>query len=146
MQNPFKAFNSNARRHQKGMTLLEIMIVLVILGGLATILANTVQKRFAKSKVQQAKIQMAQIGSALDMYYTDCNSYPESLNSLLEASSDCSNWGPDPYIKSARQLKDPWDNEFVYENRGGSYFLKSLGEDRRDGGSGLGADITSEDQ
>ncbi len=133
-------------RNNKGMTLLEIMIVLVILGSLVGILAVQVQSRLKRARINQAKIQIGEIGKALDMYYTDCGSYPPTdagLMALVEPQSSCSNWGPDPYIK--RAPKDPWNNEFVYETTGGSYTLISLGADGRIGGAADAADISSED-
>lgn len=132
-------------RNNKGMTLLEIMIVLVILGGLIAILATQVQGRLKKAKISQAKIQIAEYGKALDMYYTDCSHYPsseEGLQALIEAPSSCSNWGPDPYLK--KLTKDPWGYDMVYESQGNTYVLKSLGSDGREGGSGDAADISSE--
>jgi general secretion pathway protein G len=132
-------------RNNKGMTLLEIMIVLVILGGLIAILATQVQGRLKKAKIRQAQIQIAEYGKALDMYFTDCNSYPtteEGLGALVTAPPSCSNWGPDPYLKKVG--KDPWGGEFVYESQGNNYLLKSLGSDRREGGTGDAQDITNE--
>src|SRR5687768_11184810 len=113
-------------RNNKGMTLLEIMIVLVILGGLIAILATQVQGRLKKAKVRQAQIQIAEYGKALDMYFTDCNNYPtteEGLEALVTAPSSCSNWGPDPYIRKVN--KDPWGGDFVYESAGSNYVLRS---------------------
>lgn len=132
-------------RNEKGMTLLEIMIVLVILGGLIAILATQVQGRLKKAKIRQAQIQIAEYGKSLDMYFTDCNNYPsteEGLSALVTAPSTCSNWGPDPYIKKVN--KDPWGGDFVYELNGNNYVLKSLGSDRREGGTGDAADVSSD--
>jgi general secretion pathway protein G len=134
------------RNNEKGMTLIEIMIVLVILGGLLTILAGTVQSQFKKAKIRQAKIQIAEYGKALDLYYTDCNQYPtteEGLQALMTAPSTCTNWGPDPYLRKLNP--DPWGGQFVYESSGnGAYVLKSLGSDHREGGEGDAKDITNE--
>lgn len=133
-------------RNNKGMTLLEIMIVLVILGGLIAILATQVQGRLKKSQVNQAKIQIAEYSKALDLYYTDCNRYPtteEGLNSLMTAPSSCSNWGPEPYLK--KLAKDPWNNEFKYESQGNGFVLTSYGSDGREGGEGYAKDISSAD-
>jgi general secretion pathway protein G len=137
-------FNSKSFHNEKGMTLLEIMIVLVILGGLIAILAGSVQGRLKASKIKTAKIQMSEIGKSLDMFFTDCNQYPsneEGLNALVTAPSSCSNWGPDPYMKKVS--KDPWGGEFIYESTGNDYELKSLGSDRREGGTGDATDISS---
>lgn len=132
-------------RNNKGMTLLEIMIVLVILGGLIAILATQVQGRLKKAKMNQAKIQIAEYSKAFDLYYTDCNRFPstdEGLNALLQAPSSCSNWGPDPYLK--KLAKDPWGNDFQYESQGNSFVLRSLGSDGREGGTGDAVDISSD--
>ncbi len=132
-------------RNNKGMTLLEIMIVLVILGSIAAILAGQVMGRLKTAKIRQAKIQIGEYGKALDMYFTDCNGYPsteEGLGALVTAPSTCSNWGPDPYLKKVN--RDPWNGEFTYESQGNGYVLKSLGSDKRDGGTGDAADISSE--
>lgn len=132
-------------RNNKGMTLLEIMIVLVILGGLIGILATQVQKQLMKANVKNAKIQIAEYGKALDYYYQDCNSYPsteEGLEALMKAPASCPNWGPDPYLKSLN--KDPWGSPLVYEQSGSGYILKSYGADKKEGGTGLNADITNE--
>lgn len=132
-------------RNNKGMTLLEIMIVLVILGGLIAILATQVTARLKTAKIRQAKIQIAEIGKALDLYYTDCGSYPtneEGLQALVQAPSSCTNWGPDPYMKKVG--KDPWNGDFRYESQGNTYILKSLGSDHKEGGSGDAQDITNE--
>lgn len=139
-----KTINPN----QKGMTLVEIMIVLLILGGLASILATTVMGRLKKAKIGQAKLQISELGKSLDMFYADCSFYPSSdqgLSALVQAPSgepSCSGWGPDPYIKKVP--RDPWNNEYLYEAQGNSYVLKSLGGDKREGGTGEDEDISSE--
>lgn len=128
------------------MTLLEIMVVLVILGGLATVLIGQVMGRLGAANIRQAKIQIGEYAKNLDMYYTDCGSYPtteEGLKALVEAPSSCPNWGPEPYVKKINP--DPWRNELVYESNGADYVLRSLGKDRREGGSGEAKDISSQD-
>ncbi len=130
----------------RGMTLLEIMIVLVILGGLMAVLATTVQGRLKASKIKTAKIQIAEIGKSLDMFFTDCNQYPsaeEGLAALVTAPTTCTNWGPDPYLKKVS--KDPWGGDYIYESSGNNYVLRSLGSDRREGGEGDAKDISSAD-
>lgn len=135
-----------ATSNERGMTLLEIMVVLVILGGLATVLIGQVMNRLGSANIRSAKIQIGEYVKNLDMYYTDCGSYPtteEGLKALVEAPASCPNWGPEAYVKDIKP--DPWRNELVYESNGGDFVLKSLGKDRREGGSGEAADISSED-
>jgi general secretion pathway protein G len=145
MQNKIQNTIRVQLRDQKGMTLIEIMIVLAILGGLIVILAGQVTGQLKKARMKQARIQIAEVGKALDTYYTDCGQYPsteEGLAALVTAPSTCSNWGPDPYIKKVN--KDPWGAEFVYESTGSNYVLRSLGSDRREGGTGDAQDISSD--
>ena len=130
-------------QNQLGMTLLEIMIVLAILGGLITILAGQVTGKLDSAKVKEAKIQISELGKSLDMFYTDCGSYPETLNGLLEQPSNCSNWGPEPYLKKLQ--KDPWGSDFEYESDGATYNILSYGKDRKPGGTGSAKDINSEE-
>jgi general secretion pathway protein G len=102
--------------------------------------------RLKSARIKQAKITMAEVGKALDMYYTDCGAYPSSeqgLGALVQAPGDgCSSWGPDPYIKKVP--RDPWNHEYIYESQGGTYVLQSLGRDNREGGTGEDEDLSSE--
>ncbi|MBX9765861.1 MAG: type II secretion system major pseudopilin GspG [Bdellovibrionales bacterium] len=137
-------FQHSRLRNQKGLTLIEIMIVLIIVGGLMATLGSTVMSNFRKAKIKQARLQMGEVAKALEIYSGDCKQYPtsdEGLAALTEAPASCKSWGPDPYLKK-NVLKDPWNNEFVYELNGSSFALKSLGKDKKEGGSGEDADIT----
>ena len=134
-------------RNQVGMTLIEIMVVLVIIGGLMTVLGQNVIQGKNRSAVRQARIQIGELSKQLEAYEMDCKSYPtteQGLHALLEAPPDCKTWGPEPYAKP-NLLKDPWGTEFVYERDGGSFTLKSLGRDKKEGGTGYDADLSSKD-
>jgi general secretion pathway protein G len=133
--------------NNKGMTLIEIMIVLVIVGSLLGFLGTTVMSQFRKAKKNQTKIQMGEIVKALDMYHVDCQSFPstaQGLKALLEGPAECKNWGPDPYMKKS-QLKDAFGGEFIYELDGNSYTIRSLGNDKKEGGTGADEDMSSAD-
>jgi len=135
-------------RNEKGMNLIEIMIVMVIIGGLLSVIGTTVFNALDKSKIGTARIQISEISKALEMYSTDCKSFPSTdvgLSALIQAPADCKNWGPGQYIKK-NVLTDPWNSEFVYENAGGKYSIKSLGKDKKEGGEGINADISSDDE
>lgn len=132
-------------RDNRGMTLVEIMIVIAIIGSLMAILGQQVMGRLRSAKISQAKIQIGEIQKALDMYYTACNSYPsteEGLQALVTKPASCAAWGPEPYVK--KLSKDPWNGEYTYELSGSTPILKSLGSDKREGGAGDAADISSE--
>jgi general secretion pathway protein G len=139
--------NTSRLRSQAGMTLIEILIVLVIIGGLMTVLGQNVIAGKEKASVREARIQLSELSKQLEMYSTDCKSYPsteQGLHALLEAPADCKTWGPEPYVKP-NMLKDPWGGDIVYERDGGSYNLKSLGRDKKEGGTGYDADISTKD-
>lgn len=130
-------------KNRRGMTLIEIMIVLAIIGSIAALLLPNITGQLDKSKVKETRIQMTQIVNALSMYYTDCGKYPQSLEGLTKADANCGNWGPQPYY--TKKLTDPFGNEFVYELNGAEYSLKSLGKDGREGGSDFAKDISLDD-
>lgn len=135
-------------RNQKGMTLIEIMIVLAIIGAIVSLLGPKILGAQDKAKVREAKIQIGQIVNSLSMYYTDCGKYPASLDGLVKQDANCSNWGPEAYYKikkSQEGIKDPWGHDFSYELKGAEYTIRSLGRDGADGGSGYDADISSDD-
>lgn len=132
-------------KNSRGMTLIEIVIVVAILGGLMAVLVTQVQKRAGRARVGQTKLAMSNIDGALQMYYTDCNKFPNDLDGLVE-KDDCPNWGPESYLKSKKDLLDAWGNRFEYYAEGSRYTLKSLGADRKEGGDGYDADITNQDE
>jgi general secretion pathway protein G len=136
-------------KNQLGMTLLEILIVLGILGGLMVTIFGQINKQVNKSKVRQTQMQFGQIKSALEQYSADCGDYPPTdvgLNALLSGEgTNCQNWGPEPYLDK-KAIKDSWNMDIIYENTGSNFILKSLGSDKKEGGDGFARDITSGDQ
>ena len=127
--------------NNRGMTLIEIMIVIGIIAGISTALITNVMGSRAKAQISQAKIKMSAIASALDLYSVDCGDYPDDLEGLMEATSSCDSWGPEPYLKGKKVFMDPWNNKYIYEKDGSDFELLSLGEDKREGGEGADADI-----
>ena len=125
----------NRKSKQLGMTLLEIMIVLAIIGSLMAFLIPQVTARMNKAKIGQTKIAIGQIVQALNNFQIDCGKYPASLEFLTKADPDCANWGPDPYMKKVP--KDAWQHDFSYEITGTDYRVKSPGYN--------GKEITSEE-
>lgn len=130
------------------MTLVEIMIVVVIVATMGTVIVNAVRKQLDKARVRQAQILITEVGKSLDQFYTDCGFFPttdQGLQALLQAPAGrtCTNWGPDAYVK--KLPKDPWNHELAYTSDGTKYTLKSFGADGQEGGSGIAADISSEE-
>lgn len=134
--------------NHRGMTLVEIMIVLAIIGSIMALLLPKIAGAGDKAKVKEAKIQIGQLINSISMYQTDCGKYPQSLQGLLAAEASCSNWGPEPYYKISKgqeTIKDPWGNDYVYSIEGGDFEIKSLGKDGAEGGTGYNADLSSKD-
>lgn len=132
-------------QNERGMTLIEIMIVLAIIGGLMAVLGTSAVTYLNNSKVSTAKIQMKEISKSLEAYNLSCNSYPttdEGLKALTASPGEsCPNWGPEPYMK--KEPKDPWGRPYIYESDGGTFTIISTGKDRKPGGEKYDKDITS---
>jgi general secretion pathway protein G len=132
---------------QRGFTLLEIMVVVVILGLLVAIVAPNVLENQDKAMVEKARADISALEQALDMYKLDNFTYP-STDQGLEALAERPSIAPEPknyrsggYIK--RLPTDPWGNpyQFVQPGEHGAFDLYSLGADGDNGGEGLAADI-----
>ncbi len=134
---------------QQGFTLIEIMVVVVILGILAALIAPNILGRTGEARITAAKSDINSIGNALDLYKLDNFAYPstdQGLEALVNKPSgypEPVNWNADGYLKSLP--KDPWGNEYQYVSpgRNGPYDLYSLGADKREGGEGENADISN---
>jgi len=128
-----------------GFSLIELIVVLVILGLLATVVGPRVMDRLGKGKVDIAKMQIAELGNALDLFRFDVGRYPTSSEGLdaLVTNPGVENWSG-PYLKKSVP-KDPWNREYHYRCPGehGDFDLYSLGADGVEGGEGENVDILS---
>ncbi|NMA43265.1 MAG: type II secretion system major pseudopilin GspG [Oligosphaeraceae bacterium] len=127
------------RRH---FTLVEIMIVVVIIGMLAAIVAPSIIGNLDKAKVRNTKAQLVNLKSAVQQYYFDMSSYPSRLEDLITNPGN-DKWDG-PYIESKTIPKDNWDTEFQYTCPGNDwpFDIISLGADKAIGGQGRNADIS----
>ncbi len=135
-------------KRQDGFTLIEIMVVILILGLLATLVVQSLRGATDKAKRTKAMADIAELKTALDRYYIDNGSYPtteQGLQALVTPpsqgsnSAQATNYEEGGYIR--RIPLDPWSNPYVYQSDGNTYTLKSLGADGAEGGSGKNADI-----
>ena len=139
----------NARRlAQQGMTLIEILVVLVLIAIVMGIVGGNFIGQGEEAKRKAAAIEIGQIGQALDLYKLETGRYPnsqEGLQALISAPTGVANWNG-PYWKKGTLPKDPWQNDYKYASPGAGgapYEISSLGADGRDGGEGSNADISS---
>jgi general secretion pathway protein G len=138
---------------QKGFTLIEIMVVIVILGILASIIAPRLMGRTDEAKIVKAKVDIKMLETALDLYKMDNGVYPDTeqgLQALVEQPETGTvpkNWREGGYLKKARVPKDPWDNDYIYLSPGanGDYDIISYGTDGVPEGDGINKDITNWD-
>jgi general secretion pathway protein G len=129
-----------------GFTLLELLVVIVIIGLLAGLVAPRYFDQVSKSNTKIAKAQIDSLGKALDQYRLDVGAYPTTemgLAALNTKPTNVDKWAG-PYLKKAVPL-DPWGNPYVYKAPGdhGDYDLVSLGSDGQPGGTGEAQDVNS---
>jgi general secretion pathway protein G len=135
------------RKASRGMTLIEILVVLVLIGIVLGIVGGNFIGKGEKAKADAARIEIGQISQALDLYKLELGRYPtsqEGLQALITAPAGVNNWNG-PYWKSNSVPKDPWKNEYHYIAPGtkGPYEIVSLGADGKEGGEGADKDISS---
>lgn len=131
---------------QLGFTLLELLVVLVVLGLLAGIVAPKYFTQLGKSEVKVARAQIEGLAKALDLYRLDTGHYPsteQGLNALVVRPNNEPRWGG-PYLQKGVP-QDPWGRDYVFTSPGenGEYDLISLGKDGQPGGDGDNTDIAS---
>lgn len=133
-----KRFNSEA-----GLTLVEIIVVLIILSVLFTMLAGGLFSQGERAKAQLNAVQMQRVQSYINQYQLRYNRLPSSLASLYSCD-DTAGQGCIPIVDKESDLYDAWGTPMKYrvDGNGRSYGLTSLGSDRKEGGSGVEIDVT----
>ena len=135
---------------QRGFTLIEIMVVVVIIGILIGLVAPNILGRVDESRVTAARTDIASLESALEMYRLDNKHYPttdQGLSALVakpSGSPEPRKWNPQGYLKKGKVPKDPWGNDYLYVSPGSNrqaFEIYSLGADGREGGDSYDADI-----
>ncbi len=138
-------------RRQRGFTLIEIMVVVVILAILGTLVAPQILGRIDEARITKAREDLKLYESALDLYRMDNFRYPTSeqgLDALVHRPNDpnLKNWRADGYVKQL--VKYPWGHDYVYVvpgTGGAAYDLMSFGADGAPGGTGNDADLSLRD-
>jgi general secretion pathway protein G len=137
---------STMQRRERGFTLIEIMVVVVILGILAAIVAPNVISKIDDAQVARVQQDLRSIETALKFYRLDTFGYPSSeqgIEALISKPADPNirNWKSGGYLD--RMPQDPWGNDYQYLSPGqnGEIDIYTFGRDGRPGGENLDADI-----
>ena len=131
---------------RRGFTLLELLVVMVIIGLLASFVGPRFFAQIGKSETKVARSQLDALEKALDQYRLDVGSYPgteQGLAALMDRPSGLARW-TGPYLKKAVP-QDPWGRPYLYKAPGdhGEFDLLSYGKDGQPGGTGESEDITN---
>ena len=135
---------------QKGFTLVELMVVIVILGLLVGLVGNKVIHNIAKAKKVTTRAQIAMMHDAIKSFKLDTGQYPDpsvGLLALVEEPPGVTGWSKDGYIDGTDIPLDPWGNEYLYDYPGvyGDFDIYSYGADGKPGGDDEDADIYKTD-
>ena len=141
------------RSNERGFTLIEIMVVIIILGILYSIVAIRLTGQTEEARRTQAKVQIETFRTALGLYRLDNGSYPsteQGLNALVEAPSVGTlprKWREGGYLEKRKIPMDPWKSEYIYLSPGihDDIDISSYGNDNAQGGEGEDADVNSWD-
>ena len=136
---------AEARRKRAGFTLVELMVVIVIIGLLATVVAINVLPSQDRAMVGKAKADISVLEQAIETYRLDNLTFPDDLQALVAPPAGLAR--PERYRQGGyvrRLPEDPWGNPYQYRRpgaHGGQFDVFSLGADGREGGEGNDADL-----
>ncbi len=135
---------SPSAARQAGMSLLEIIIVIVLIGAVLTFVGSRVLGGADRAKANLAKSQIQTLAGKLEQYEMDTGTLPGSLEDLVTQSGNAEGW-LGPYAKAA-ELKDPWNKPIEYRVPGeaGPFDLVIFGKDGQPGGESYNADVKYE--
>jgi general secretion pathway protein G len=123
---------TNGNNGERGMSLIEIVIVMALMGGLMVVIVSTVTKTANQAKVKETELAFNQLRSALQMYKMQVSHYPTTdlgLKALVEKPEGVKGWRG-PYCEP-ELLKDAWGGEIQYESDGRSIAFHSAGDDEQ---------------
>jgi general secretion pathway protein G len=146
MQIPMLSQRRISKRLQRGFTLVELLVVLVIIGLIMGLVGPRVLSYLTDARAKTARLQIENFSTSLDLYYLDSGRYPtssEGLEALVKRPGDTPVWNG-PYLKGGEVPSDPWGRSYVYRSPGehGNFDIYSLGPDGR-GESDSNVAITS---
>ena len=138
--------NHSKTSSRNAFSLMELMIVIIILGLLASLVLPNLMGKGEEAKRKLVCVQMKGVGETLKMFKLDNGVYPsteEGLQALITNPSeeDYPSYAPNAYLEGKNLPKDSWKTPFIYINKGREFDLISLGSDRKEGGEDDASDI-----
>ena len=136
-----KVPRSFSKASQRGFSLIEIIVVVVLIGGIVAFAASKILGGQDRANVRLAQAQVQTLAEKIQQFQMDTGKLPESLADLAKAPGDAEGW-LGPYAREP-ELVDPWKNPYTYKVPGENapFDLASLGADGKVGGSSVAADI-----
>lgn len=134
----------NPRNAQGGFSLIEIILVVVLIGGIVAFAATRILGGGDRARVNLAKAQVQTLAEKVHQYEMDTGTLPNALGDLVTQPGSASGW-LGPYAKDA-ELRDPWNTPYEFATPGNSqpFDIVSYGADRKPGGDSVNADIRYE--
>lgn len=134
----------NPRNAQGGFSLIEIILVVVLIGGIVAFAATRILGGGDRARVNLAKAQVQTLAEKVHQYEMDTGTLPNALGDLVTQPGGASGW-LGPYAKDA-ELRDPWNTPYEFATPGNSqpFDIVSYGADRKPGGDSVSADIRYE--
>ena len=141
---PTRNFHAPSVARQAGMSLIEIIIVIVLIGAVLTFVGSRVLGGADRAKANLAKSQVTTMAQKVQAFQMDTGRLPTTLEELVSEPGNAAGW-LGPYAKAA-ELNDPWGNPIVYRAPGDNqpFDLVILGKDGQVGGSSVDSDIAYE--
>ena len=141
--------SKQTQQRQRGFTLMEMLVVLAILGLLASLVGPAVLNQLGGAKSKTAAIQIKDLEQAMEMYKLDVGRYPttsQGLDALVKKPSGASGWNG-PYLK-ASVPEDPWGGKYQYKYPGdrAEIDIFTYGADANPGGDGEDGDVGNWDR
>lgn len=140
------ALKNKQSLRKRGFTLIEVMIVVIILGLLASLVVPNIVGKSEDAKQKLVCVQMKSLSESLNLFRADNGAYPsssEGLDALIKNpdSQRYKNYSSSGYLGGKHPPKDPWKNPYVYTNSGATFDILSYGADGQQGGNDDGKDI-----
>ena len=135
------SFRPVPKSAQAGFSLIEIIVVVVLIGGIVAFAASKILGGQDRANARLAQAQVQTLAEKIQQFQMDTGKLPESLADLTRAPGDAEGW-LGPYAREP-ELVDPWKNPYTYKVPGENapFDLASLGADGKVGGSSVAADI-----